>query len=353
MNRFAKYITIGLVFAAQITYAQNFSGWGGAYVQVGSYLGENSTQPYVLDITGTGPVNVSDWRLTVRVTSVGKDGNGNSFPLDKLLLTPSTSLITACPSNASTVSQVGFVPNMLLAFSEQDLVMRPPGVKIYNQDGCNGGLNTFYRYQFGINWAVLGGAYLGQLIAWYKYDINVEFKLYANGILKNTIPIRTQVELKDPLTGSPPVQNSFSLTVGAGAQNGILTLQSRSDYENGKSVTYNNGLTVKTNANYQVTVNASPGTPYFSYQNNNIDLDVLNVQLATTASGVTNLNPVTLSTGAQVIAKGSSTNNNNQNFNVTYSVNPAQKDKLFYAFKDKQQGETTYTTTLQYTILAQ
>lgn len=353
MNRFAKYITIGFIFSAQITYSQNFSAWGGAYVQVGSYSGENSTQPYILDITGTGPVNVSNWRLTVRVTSVGKDANGNSFPVDKLLLTPSTSLIIACPSNASTVSQVGFVPNMLLGFNEQDLVMQPPGVKIYNQDGCNGGLNTFYRYQFGINWAVLGGAYLGQLIAWHKYDINVEFKLYVNGVLRTKIPMQTQVELRDPLTGSPPVQNSFSLTVNGGAQNGTLTLQSRSDYENGASVTYNNGLTVKTNAAYQVTVNASPGTPYFSYQNNNIDLDVLNVKLTTAASSVTNLNTVTLSTGAQVIAKGASTNNNNLSFDVGYSINPAQKDKLLYAFKDKQQTETTYTTTLQYTILAQ
>lgn len=353
MNKLVHYITLGFIFGAQITFAQNFGAWGGAYVQVGSYSGENSTQPYTMDITGTGPVNVSDWRLTVRVTSLGKDANGNSFPIDKLMLTPNTSLIVACPSNASTVSQVGFVPNLLLGFNEQDLVMQPPGVPIYNQNGCGGGLNTFYRYQFGINWAVLGGAYLGQLIAWHKYNINVEFKLYANGILKNTIPIVTQVEIKSPLSGSPPVQNSFSLTVNGGARNGTLTLQSRSDYENGASVTYNNGLTVKTNAPYQVTVNASAGTPHFSYGNNNIDLDVLNVQLATAASGVSSLNLVTLSTGAQVIAKGSSTSNNNLNFDVGYSINLAQKDKLLYAFKDKQQTETTYTTTLQYTILAQ
>ena len=157
----------------------------------------------------------------------------------------------------------------------------------------------------------------------------------------------------EQLSGTPPVQNSFSLTVNGGARNGTLTLQSRSDYENGASVTYNNGLTVKTNAPYQVTVNASAGTPHFSYQNNTIDLDVLNVKLATTASGVTNLNTVTLTTGQQVIAKGPSTNNNNVSFDVGYSINLAQKDKLLYAYKDKQQSETTYTTTLQYTILAQ
>lgn len=296
-----------------------------------------------LVLDGQNTVNMPNWRITARVTGqIPTDGK--IFPADKLSLQPNSTQGTANPSPVPSVSQIGFYPNVVLSTSEQDLVTQS-NAPVYNTGG-------YYRWEFRFNWTVLGGSYLNNLQAWKEYKFTIEFRFYNNNNqLMGSVPLDHTVQVGN--LGNPPVQNNFSLMVNGGARNGTLTLQSRSDYENGANVSYSNGLTVNTNAAYQVTVNASSGTPHFSYGSNIIDLDVLNVKLNTTASGVTSLNTVTLSTGAQVIAKGGSTSNQNINFDVGYFINLANKDKLLYAFKDKQQSETTYTTTLQYTILAQ
>jgi len=312
---------------------------------IDDYNGKTVAADITLVVDGTNNINIPNWRLTAKVTNqVATDGK--IFPADKISIQPSYTQGTAWPPPVPSVTQIGFYPNVVLNTYEQDLVTHSSAPLYHNNEG------QYYRWEFKFDWTVLGGAYLNELQAYKKYYFTVEFRFYnGNNQLMATVPLSHELQVNN--LGSPPVQNKFSLMVNGGARNGVLTLQSRSDYENGTSVTYNNGLTVNTNAAYQVMVNASSGTPHFSYNGNNIDLDVLKVQLSGGGSGVTELNPVILSTSAQRIAKGNSTGNSNLNFNVGYSINMAQKDKLLYAYKDNQQAETNYTTTLQYTILAQ
>lgn len=332
-----------LLAGSLVAKAQTFGGHRQGYISISNYNGNSMANAITLVLDGQNTVNMPNWRITARVTGqIPTDGK--IFPADKLSLQPNSTQGTANPSPVPSVSQIGFYPNVVLSTSEQDLVTQS-NAPVYNTGG-------YYRWEFRFNWTVLGGSYLNNLQAWKEYKFTIEFRFYNNNNqLMGSVPLDHTVQVGN--LGNPPVQNNFSLMVNGGARNGTLTLQSRSDYENGANVSYSNGLTVNTNAAYQVTVNASSGTPHFSYGSNIIDLDVLNVKLNTTASGVTSLNTVTLSTGAQVIAKGGSTSNQNINFDVGYFINLANKDKLLYAFKDKQQSETTYTTTLQYTILAQ
>lgn len=326
--------------------AQTFGGHREGYISINNYNGNTKVQGITLFVDGQNVVNIPNWRISAKVTSQ-IPVNGKVFPADKVSLQPNITLGTANPPPVPSVSQIGFLPNVILNTFEQDLV--PQSGAPLNNDTQN----KYYRWEFKFNWTILGGAYLSEFQKWGEYRFNIEFRFYNgnNQLMGTAVSLDHTVQIAD--LGTPPVQNSFSLTVNGGARNGTLTLQSRSDYESGTNVTYNNGLTVNANSPYQVTVNASAGTPYFSYGSNNIDLDVLKVQLSTNASGVTELNPVILSTGAQRLAKGPSTSNQNVNFDVGYSINLANKDKLLYAFKDKQQTETNYTTTLQYTILAQ
>lgn len=331
-----------LLAAVMTANAQTFGGHRQGYLSINNYNGNSMTSAITLFLDGQNVVNMPNWRITARVIGqVATDGR--VFPADKVSLQPHITQGTANPSPVPGVAQIGFYPNVVLSTSEQDLVTQS-NAPLYNTGG-------YYRWEFKFNWTILGGSYLSSLQKWKEYRFSIEFRFYnSNNQLMGSVPLDHTVQVGD--LGNPPVQNNFSLVVNGGARNGTLTLQSRSDYETGASVTYNNGLTVNANAAYQVTVNASSGTPHFSYGSNIIDLNVLNVKLNTTSSGVTALNTVTLSTGAQVIARGGSTNNQDVNFDVGYSINPANKDKLLYAYKDKQ-SETTYTTTLQYTILAQ
>lgn len=326
--------------------AQRLTGDRQGYITISNYSGNSRQAVIWLVLDGQNVVNMPNWRITAKITSqIPIDGK--VFPADKVSLQPSYTSGTANPPPVPSVSQIGFYPNVILNTYEQDLVTQS-SAPLYNDTQ-----NKYYQWYFYFDWTILGGSYLGTLKKWGEYKFTIEFRFYNNNNqLVGTLPLEHTVQIAE-LSGTPPNQNNFSLTVNGGARNGVLTLQSRSDYENGTSVTYNNGLTVNTNAAYQVMVNASSGTPHFSYNGNNIDLDVLKVQLSGGGSGVTELNPVILSTSAQRIAKGNSTGNSNLNFNVGYSINMAQKDKLLYAYKDNQQAETNYTTTLQYTILAQ
>ena len=335
-------LLLSLLTAITTAHAQTFGGHRQGYISVSNYNGNSLPSGITLFLDGQNVVTMPRWRITAKVMGqVPVDGN--IFPADKISLQPDMTQGVANPSPVPGVSQIGFYPNVVLSTSEQDLVTQS-NAPLYNTGG-------YYRWEFKFNWTVLGGSYLNQLQKWKEYKFIIEFRFYnGNNQLMGVVPLDHTVQVGD--LGNPPQQNNFGLVVNGGARNGTLTLQSRADYERGAAVTYTNGLTVNANAAYQVTVNASAGTPHFSYGNNIIDLDVLNVRLNTAATGVTALNTVTLSTGPQVIARGNPTLNQNVSFDVGYAVNPVNKDKLLYAYKDRN-AETTYTTTLQYTILAQ
>lgn len=338
---------IALPVAAQLQFHGNNAQW---YQQVTNYNTRTQINGITLIMEDTGTknaINMPNWRITARVISQTPASNGKYFPIDKVSIQPNFTTGIAHPPPVPSVGQIGFYPNVTLSTVEQDLVTSSLVPLVHDAPGQH------YRWEYWFDWTIEGGAYMTELQEWQNYYFSIEYKLFSGtGQLMGSFVLPHYIQV-GKLSGTPPVQNNFSLTVNGGARNGTLTLQSRSDYDSGTSVTYTNGLTINTNAAYQVTVNASAGTPYFTYENNSIDLDVLKVQLSTSATGVTELNPVILSTSAQRVAKGSSTGNQNITFDVNYSINPAQKDKLLYAYKDKQQSETTYTTTLQYTILAQ
>lgn len=348
MNNLFKHIVGVLVFTNFATAQVRFRVDSNNYLGVSSYSGATSNNEFNrVAIEGNGNINISNWKVTVQVLSPMTTG-GKTFPPEKLVLQPTGITVQSTPQNTPTLAQIGVLNETYLNLIPVFIIPQS-GAPIYNAHPNNG----YYNMNISFKLVVEGGAYLTDLKG-QTYRANVQFTLYdGNNTFLASAQNYYDINVSGWLSGTPPVQNSFSLTVNGGAQNGTLTLQSRSDYEYGTSVTYNNGLTVNTNAAYQVMVNASSGTPHFSYNGNNIDLDVLKVQLSGGGAGVTDLNPVILSTSAQRIAKGNTTGNSNLNFNVEYSINLAQRDKLLYAYKDKQQSETTYTTTLQYTILAQ
>jgi hypothetical protein len=334
-----KYCIL-LLLCAQGLCAQTFGGYRQGYLSLGNYNGNRLSAGITLFLDGQNTVNMPNWRITAKVTSqVPTDGK--VFPANKMSLQPAFSQGTANPSPVPSVSQVGFLPSVTLSTTEQDLVTRS-NAPIYNTGG-------YYRWEFKFDWSIEGGAYLSELQKWKEYRFNIEFRFYNHlNQLVGTIPLDHIVQVGD--LGNPPVQNTFGLTINGGARNGALTLQSRSDYENGANVVYSAGLTVNTNVPYQLTVNASAGTPHFTYSSHSLDLDVLNVYLNTQATSVTALNTVTLSTGAQILAKGKSTDKQNVNFDVGYQINPQNREKLFLAFKE---ASSTYSTTLQYTLMAQ
>lgn len=349
MNNKWLHIAILLAFtfpsAAQ---SFGFNVWGGNYTAVHTYNGATSNDPIKFQIVcSCSPiVNFPNWKVSVRVKQIITDGT-KVFPTEKLVMHPNSTSGNQVPYGMPSPAQIGMPMDVPLSLSEVFLVPQS-NAALYNT-------SYYFESILHFNLQILPGAYLGDLQGGdtqRRYPVFLEFKFYnQNNVALATLPYKHDIDVYR-LSGNPPVQNNFSLTVNGGAQNGTLTLQSRSDYDGGMSVTYAGGLTVNTNAAYQVTVNATSGTPYFAYGNNTIDLDVLNVNLANPPSGVTQLNTVTLSTGSQVLAWGNSTSNQNANFDVKYTINPNNRDKLLYAVKE-QTGTTTYSTTLQYTILAQ
>src|SRR5690606_5700790 len=223
-------------------------------------------------------------------------------------------------------SQIGMPASVPLSLSEVFLVPQS-NARLRNE--------SYYFYtELYFDLTVAGGAYLADLQGGFtqkRYPVNLVFTFYG----ANNQPLGSKLYKYDidyfKLSGAPPEDKTYTLSINGGARSGNLVLQSRSDYQNGTSVTYSGGLTVRTNTDYEVKVKAL--APAFSHEGHTIDLDVVNMNLTSASSSVNSLNSITLSTGDQVIARGSSTGKQDLHFDVNYYINQANRNKLIYAWK--------------------
>jgi hypothetical protein len=347
MNKYIIYIICFLTSAYQAK-AQSFgfNVWGNNYMGVTNYNGNQSSQAITLRIECScePKVHLPNWKMSVRVTQpINSTDGSRTFPPEQLSLVPNRTVGNATPGPVPSITQIGVPAVVPLGLSEIFLVPQS-NAPLHNE-------SYWFYMEMSFDLVVNGGAYLGNLQGGdtqKRYPIYLEFKFYG----PNNKVLGTGINKYDidvfRLSGAPVEDKTYSLTVNGGARTGNLILQSRSDYESGTSVVYNNGLTVRTNTDYEVKVKAT--APYFSYGSHTIDLDVVNMNLTTASPGVTGLNVITLSSSDQVIARGSSTSKQDLNFNVNYFINQNNKNKLLNAWKSPGSQSTDYSVSLQYTI---
>src|SRR5690606_11892043 len=103
--------------------------------------------------------------------------------------------------------------------------------------------NNQLRFSFDI--IVEGGSYLEQLKSWQNYVMNMEFTFTSSVVnpSKTNRVIQFQIHPDD----TPPIAPTYGIQINSNARNGLLEFKTLSDYVNGVSQTYPNGLLVTAN----------------------------------------------------------------------------------------------------------
>lgn len=308
-------------------------GWTQSYLGVNSYDGAISNDGITIRFVYEGTnLYESNWRLTVKMIAPFQSGNA-LFPADKIKLIPSrTEWQSNHPSPLPTIGNIGVTsPATLSNITEVPLV--PLSNAPLQQDG-----NSYY-YDFKMIYSLLveGGRYLKQLE-------NNSFQ----GILRFTAyrQDNTIIDIEDmnftiqvhKITGAPP-KDDYSISFSTEASNAKIEHITLSDYIDGKSVTYRDGLTVSANTDFQLTVQSIE--PHFSsVTGNSLPLDVVSLQLIGKSVITT---PVVLSNNKRLVIQGKSTNGAPEKYDISYSTR-GNDERLYNVPPDH------YSTQLMYEI---
>lgn len=318
---------------------QEFTGHSNTHLNVYNYSGAVSSDAHTLvfDYTGTN-LNVPNWKISMKLLGpiMSEDGK-KEFPSRKVSLVPvRTDGQANNPGPVPTLSQIGVPSSVNLNGMQEVFLVPSSNAPLYNVSPYS----SYFRMRIIFNLVVAGGAYLAELQDYDRFIVPFQFTAYRgdNTVIGSYTMNYTIMVHK--LGGTPPPdENEYSIRVSTEASNGLLEFNTVSDYVNGKSVTYANGLAVTATTPYQVTVR-SVFAHFSSDAGNRLPLDAVQLQLS---GGDGTMPPVTLSTATKTILEGSSTSGTARYLDITYSTG-ANDQRLFTVPPDQ------YATSLVYEI---
>jgi len=322
----------------------SFSSWTNSYLQINSYQGNTNPDAYTVTFAGNGNFNVPNWRLAARLKSNITANTGSYiFPANKISFQPVSSTGQAHPNPVPTIAEIGIPINTMVTEGSDFLLVPKSNAPLYNQPSQT---NGYYNLQLKFSIMVAGGAYLGTYPAWTTFTAPIEFTAYdQNNMIIGRMDHQFQFQI-GALSGTPPVNAELSLKVNGNASNGVLEFNSMQDYKDGKSVTYPNALTVKSNTNFQITVRAIQNN-FTSLGGQTIPVNIVQLDVVPVIQNPGSyFNTVFLNTGSQIVAKGSSTQGTSLDYTIRYFTKP--NDEYFINAKPDE-----YSATLQYEITPQ
>ncbi|MEY8760018.1 hypothetical protein [Chryseobacterium tongliaoense] len=337
-----KFFCLLLLISLNCFSQVNYSSWVNSYLQINSYNGNTNPDAYTLTLAGNGNFNLPHWRISMRLKQPITSNDGKyTMPANKVSFQSVSSSGQAYPNPVPTIPQIGMPLNVFLQEGQEVFLVPQSNAALYNQPATP---NGYYNLQLKYSLNIIGGSYLGNYPAWVTFVAPVQFTAYDqyNNIIGKT-DHNFQFQI-GPLSGNPTDFPELSLKFSANAVNGSLEFKSMSDYANGVSATYSNGLIVNSNTNYQIKLKSLQGQ-FMSPAGNSIPLETIKLTL-NSVSGKGNVYPVLLSASPQLIATGSSTQGSSVYYDIKYST--GANDERFINAKTEE-----YSTTLQYEIIPQ
>lgn len=317
--------SIHFVFGQYDTY--NLAWGGGSFFVVTSYNGQLSQENYTILQLGSNKMVPAEWKITASVKSIS-----HNFPVNMLGFRATTK------RGASNVP-IGAINNMMIWNNLQGLNAEVDLVNFQSlsQDG-------YHQLLLDLQLQVQGGVYLKQIPRWSTVALTVEYNLYRRVVNTHVwgSPIATvlgstsfQVNI-DPNSPGPSPLSSISVTPDV-----LLEFNSISDYMNGVTKTYTEGLKVSSTVNYEVRVKSLKDKFESTTTTKTLPLDMVSLQL----SGVNGAQPaVSISTTNQLILQGTSTNGNVVEYDMIYKAKPIEDQYL------KINGQETFTTQLMFEL---
>lgn len=332
MNRLLLFLILciastHLAFGQYDTYSLEWGG--GKHFEVTSYNGQLSQENYTILQLGSNRMDSAEWKITASVKSIS-----HNFPVNMLGFRATTKRGT---SNVP----IGAINNMMIWNNLQGLNAEVDLVNFQSlpqDDGC------YHQLLLDLQLQVQGGVYLKQIPRWSTVALTVEYNLYRRDVNTHVwgSPIATllgstsfQVNI-DPNSPGPSPVSSISVTPDV-----LLEFNSISDYMNGVTKTYTEGLKVSSTVNYEVRVKSLKDKFESTTTTKTLPLDMVSLQL----SGVNGAQPaVSISTTNQLILQGTSTNGNVVEYDMIYKAKPIEDLNL------KINNQETFTTQLMFEL---
>ena len=319
-----------------------FSSWNSGYIQITSYNGNSSTEALTARLSGTGNFDISNWKLSAKITQQISSYDGKyTIPANKISFQPSSTNGQQTPTKTPSFTEIGAPLTVIMQENVEAFLIPNSNSPIYN-NSANG---SYYDLQMKFNFTVIGGAYLGEFPAWTEFAVPIEFIAYnqGNAVIGKTVEYyKIQI---GKITDAPPAADEMSMQINLSASKGVLEFKSIQDYSNGASVTYTDGLSVKSNTNFQIKVH-STNNILQSATGNTIPIDVVNLTLLAGSNSNQRITPIILSTANQVLVKTNTSTLTTYKYDIKYYTT-GQDQRLISAKSDD------YATTLVYEITPQ
>ena len=317
--------SIHFVFGQYDTY--NLAWGGGSFFVVTSYNGQLSQENYTILQLGSNKMVPAEWKITASVKSIS-----HNFPVNMLGFRATTK------RGASNVP-IGAINNMMIWNNLQGLNAEVDLVNFQSlsQDG-------YHQLLLDLQLQVQGGVYLKQIPRGSTVALTVEYNLYRRVVNTHVwgSPIATllgstsfQVNI-DPNSPGPSPVSSISVTPDV-----LLEFNSISDYMNGVTKTYTEGLKVSSTVNYEVRVKSLKDKFESTTTTKTLPLDMVSLQLS---GGNGTQQPVNISTTNQLILQGATTNGNVVEYDMIYKAKPIEDLNL------KINNQETFTTQLMFEL---
>lgn len=312
-------------------------GGGNGYLIVNSYNGVEYKNSYILQINVDGSnINVPNWSLMARINDPIRN------PESKILDPPNVSIrLNNISGNAPTIQEIGANTSPIpLSLAEVPIIQ-------YSRAPIQTSTESSKVMKFSFDIIIAAGSYLEALKSWQDYTMNLVLILRdaQNQVISQTNRVfGMQIQPNDtpPLD---PITPTLGIQINSNARNGVLEFKAISDYVNGVSQTYQNGLSITANTPYAVQVKAASSN--FIADNNTLPINTVNLSLKDPTNSAVG-GTIALSENIQTVFNAINTGSGTQTrlFDIRYFTQPNDERML----KSKPGN---YQTTLTYTLIPQ
>ncbi|MFB5946989.1 hypothetical protein [Albibacterium profundi] len=302
----------------------------GNWIALSSYKGSMTEGAYASELhIDRIDRRIQNWSLYIRLSQPMTNSEGKVFDPARVKIR-----INNPNPPAPTLQEIGTNDTPIpLSFSDMPIIansMTPLPVGGY-----------YRQWNFTYDIIIDGGAYLEKVKSWQNYNMQLTFTLVDGEgklVAESTTLGSFQVYPQDQL----PVEPTYSIQINGSARDGVLEFRTLSDYVNGVSQNYFNGLTITSTTPYALQVKAL--TPNLTSVNNSLPVNAVNLRI-TDANGTLG-GEVALSDQLQTVFNGINSNNLPRSFDMRYFTKPNDERML-------QAKPDSYKTTLMYTLIPQ
>lgn len=312
---------------AQVTSTANNTGW----IDVNSYSGKTTTGIFAFYVHVNGAdINHPNWSMLVRTNPQIQNSEGKTIDPSKL------SIRFNRIEGGLTLQEIGAntVPLKLSATNQP--ILKKSNYPLKTKSG------NYSQYIFYFDIIVEGGAYMESLKSWNNYNFNMYFTVRKeDGSLLTES--NTNISMRIYPTDILPTEPTYGILVNGDAKNGILEFNSVSDYVNGVSKTYPNGLSVSSQTPYAVQVRSL--TNNFESGSNILPVSTVSLEIKDPGNNSVG-GSINLSGTNQTVFNAVNVDSKERKFNLRYFTTK-NDERLFNA------RPANYQATLQYTLLPQ